>query len=198
MEPILIADQGSITHNEEAETRSVRSVVLSFHLLTLSLLLPSFALATDFPGRIIKESSMMVEQEEIKGIYVILNVEGVPALLVLLALDGSINRMGTGAVDNTEMGMFIGVADPALFLKMRSQVTADLLQWIGARADPQPKGKVCELTIGFMLANGKEQGIQFKYGSESLGPPPEVRRFVTAMVEARDPWYEDFKAKTAK
>lgn len=141
---------------------------------------------------------MMIDHEEIKGSYVILKVEEVPALLVLLHSDGSINRLGTGTVDNKEMGMFIGVTDPALFLKMRSQVTEDLLQWIGVQADPQPKGKVCELTIGFMLADGKEQGIQFKYGSESLGPPPEIHRFVTAMVEATDPWYEDFKAKTVQ
>ena len=176
----------------------MRSVILSFRLLTLLFLLPSFALATDFSGRIVKEGSLLVDQEEIKGIYVILKVEEVPALVVLLHSDGSINRSGTGALDNKEREMFIGVTDPTLFLKMRSQVTEDLLQWIGVRVDPQPKGKVCELTIGFMLANGKEQGIHVKYGSESLGPPPEVRRFVISMVEAPDPWYEDFKAKTAK
>ena len=140
----------------------------------------------------------MIDQEEIKGSYVFLKVEEVPALVVLLHSDGSINRMGTGAVDNKEMDMFIGVTDPALFLNVKSQITADLLQWIGTRADPQPKGKACQLTIGFMLTNGKEQGIQFKYGSESLGPPPEIRRFVVAMVEATNPWYEEFKAKTAK
>jgi len=49
-----------------------------------------------------------------------------------------------------------------------------------------------------MLANGEERSIQFKYGSASIGPPTEVSRFVTAVIEATNPWYENFKPRAPK
>ena len=140
----------------------------------------------------------MLNPRDVTGIYVTLNIEGVPSLLVMLGADGSINRFGTGAVDNSEKQMCIGIIPSTLFEKLRSQITDELLGWIGGRADSNPKGKVCELTIGFMLANKEERTIVFRYGSESMGPPPEVRKFAIAAVEATNPWYEAFKAQTAK
>lgn len=140
----------------------------------------------------------MISPNDITGVLVNLKVDGDLSLFALLAADGSINRFGTGAVNNTEREMFIGITDPKLFEGVRSRITGDLLKWVGGRADPNPRGKVCELVVGFMLANREEHAIQFKYGSESIGPPPEVAKFVIAIVEATNPWYEDFKAMAAK
>ena len=140
----------------------------------------------------------MIDPNSITGVFVDLKVDGDLSLFALLAADGSINRLGTGAVNNTEKEMFIGIADPKLFEDVRSRITVDLLKWVGARADPNPRGKVCELVVGFMLTNREEYAIQFKYGSESIGPPPEVARFVIAVVETTDPWYENFKVMTTK
>ena len=60
-----------------------------------------------------------------------------------------------------------------------------------------PKGKICELTIYLFLPNKEERAIYFKYGSESIGPPPEVSRLVLAAIEITNPWYEQFKAGVA-
>src|SRR5262249_33807988 len=54
--------------------------------------------------------------DEFHGIMVTLKVGGEQSLFIMLGADGSINRVGTGAVDNAERDMFIGRTDPALFL----------------------------------------------------------------------------------
>ena len=142
---------------------------------------------------------MMVKPEDVTGVAVSLKVGNDISLFALLAADGSINRMGTGTIDNAEKDMYIGVInDPKPFQGLRGEISPDLFKWVGGRADPSPKGKICELMIGLFLPNKEEWTILFKYGSESLGPPPEVTRLVLAMVEVTDPWYEEFKASMAK
>lgn len=122
-------------------------------------------------------------------------VEDVLSLFALLSADGSINRLGTGAVDNTEREMCIGViSNPQPFQTLRAQISPETFKWLGGRADQSPKGKICELTIWLFLPNKEERTIYFKYGSESMGPPPEVCRLVMAAIDATDPWYEQFKA----
>jgi hypothetical protein len=133
--------------------------------------------------------------DEFHGIMVTLLIDGEQSLFVMLGADGSINRVGTGAVDNTERDMFIGHTDPALFRGLRDQVTPELLAWCGqSRADPEPRGQVCELTVGFKRASGEELLTAWRYGSESMGPPPEVGQLVVAAVRATDPWFAQQQA----
>jgi len=145
-----------------------------------------------------KPEGSMVKQEDVTGLAITLKVEDDLSLLVLLAADGSINRLGTGTINNTEKEMFIGVADPKLFETIRPHIDSDLMRWIGGRADQAPRGKICELTIYLFLPNKEERAIYFKYGSESIGPPPEVSRLVLAAIEITNPWYEEFKTGIAK
>lgn len=141
----------------------------------------------------------MVKPEDVTGVAMSLKVDEELSLFALLAADGSINRLGTGTVDNTEKEMCIGViSDPKLFEKLRGQISPDLFKWIGGRADQSPSGKICELTIWLFLPNKEERTFYFKYGSESIGPPPEVCRLVLAAIEVTNPWYEQFKAGLAK
>ena len=140
----------------------------------------------------------MVKKEDVTGVAITHKVEEDLSLLVLLAADGSINRLGTGTVNNTEKEMFIGVTDPMLFETIRPYINSDVTRWIGGRADQSPKGKICELTIWLFLPNKPEHVIYFKYGSESIGPPPEISRLVLAAIETTNPWYEQFKAGVAK
>lgn len=139
-----------------------------------------------------------VNPHDITGVGMALKVDEDLSLFGLLAADGSINRLGTGALHNTEKEMFIGVTDPKLFQSLRAQITPELLKWVGGRADQNLRGKVCELQIYLMLANNTEQSIYFKCGSDSMGPPPEVSQFVTTFVEATNPWYEAQKAMVVK
>ena len=58
----------------------------------------------------------MVNPEEIIGVAISLKVDEELTLYALLAADGSINRLGTGTINNTEKEMFIGViSEPMLF-----------------------------------------------------------------------------------
>lgn len=140
----------------------------------------------------------MINQEDLTGLAITLKVEDDLSLLVLLAADGSINRLGTGTVNNTEKEMFIGVTDPKLFESIRPHINSDVIRWVGGRADQAPSGEICELTIWLFLPNKEERTIYFKYGSESIGPPPEVTGLVLAAIEITNPWYEQFKVGVAK
>ena len=136
----------------------------------------------------------MVKPEDITGMAMTLKVDEGLSLVALLAADGSINRLGTGTVNNAEKEMCIGVTDPKLFETIRPYINSDVTRWIGGRADQSPKGKICELTIWLFLPNKPDHVIYFKYGSESIGPPPEVSRLVLAAIEITNPWYEQIKA----
>lgn len=144
-------------------------------------------------------ATIVVKPEDVTGVGISLKIEDDLSLFALLAADGSINRLGTGTEHNTEKQMCIGaISDPKPFQNVCTHITADVIKWIGGRADPNPKGKICELTISLFLANREEHVIYFKYGSQSIGPPAEVRQLVIATIEQTDPWYEEFKAGVAR
>jgi hypothetical protein len=141
----------------------------------------------------------MSERDDIHGILVTLLIGGEQSLFIMLGSDGSINRLGTGAVDNAERDMFIGKVGSQPFEQLRNKVSQELLGWCGRQlSDPQPQGKVCELTVGFQRADGQESMTRWRYGSESQGPPPEVCQFVVAAVEATDPWFEQQKTMSRR
>jgi hypothetical protein len=144
-------------------------------------------------------AKIMVKPEDVIGVAMSLMVDDALSLFALLAADGSINRLGTGTIDNTEKEMCIGViSDPQLFQNLRARISPEIFKWVGGRADQSPKGKICELTIWLFLPNKEERSIYFKYGSESMGPPPEVGRLVLAAIDATNPWYEQFKTGMKK
>jgi hypothetical protein len=136
----------------------------------------------------------MAKRDEVIGIMVVLLVDGQQSLFLRLGADGSINRMGNGSVDDIERQMFIGVVDPKLFLGLRARIGPGVLRWLGQHLTaPQPVGKLCELTVLFKYADGREAATEWRYGSESQGPYPDVCEFVAAAVEATEPWFESRK-----
>ena len=137
--------------------------------------------------------------ESIDGIMVNLLVGGEQALFLMLGSDGSATRAGTGSVDNTHRDMFISRETPHMFEKLRARITAELLEWCGSeRSAPNPKGRLCELTVGFRLSDGSEQASVWRYGSESQGPPPEVAEWVAAAVEVTDSWFARQQSMTQR
>jgi hypothetical protein len=137
----------------------------------------------------------MANEKDIIAIMVRLLVDGEKSLFIMLGDEGSITRGGTGAVDNRDRELFIGRTDPAIFQQLRQQIGPELLGWFGQRReDPQPRGKICELTVMLKYANGEESATAWRYGAESQGPPPEVGQFVIAAVNATNPWFEQAKA----
>ncbi len=135
-----------------------------------------------------------IQLSDISAILVTLSVGEEQVLFAMLASDGGINRLGTGSENNQEHTMCIGKTDPSCFHELCSTVTPELLQFCGrSLADPKPKGKRCQLTLGFKQVDGKELMMGFVYGSQSQSPPPAVCKFVLATVKATDTWYEEQK-----
>ena len=136
--------------------------------------------------------------ENIAAIMVSLTIDGKNSLWVLLAKDGSINRLGTGAEDNTENDMFIGVTSPEAFEKLRKQVEPDIFKYEGEYSGNNIVGKSCELQVAFKFTDNKEIGSTWRYGTKSSGPPQEIKRFVLASIEATESWLEEQKRATKK
>ena len=135
---------------------------------------------------------------QITGVSISLYIEEKQSLFILLASDGTINRMGTGAIDNQEHGLYIGRTDTAIFEKVRSHFTDEILQHMGGYQLQNPQGAACKLTIALKFLDGIDNGFQFLYGAESQGPPTEIADIVRAAVHETDSWHENFKRNAAR
>lgn len=132
---------------------------------------------------------------------VTLKVNDDTALFILLAEDGTVNRMGNGSAINTDHLMFIGRHSEPLFARFIARITPELLQHQGAYELPNRKGATCELTL-LLGYRGSERsaGFKFIYGSQSQGPGREIAELVRYAEELTTPWHEEQKriARTQK
>lgn len=140
----------------------------------------------------------MPKVSDINAVHVSLKTGDKKALFILLTADGSINRLGTGAVNNKENELFIGVTQQPLFERLLTNLDDKMLDHMGGYDIPDQLGVPCELSIGLAFKNGDENGFGFKYGSESQGPPHEIIQFVTAAVQLTDPWFQQQKKMVEK
>src|SRR5207244_13397987 len=63
----------------------------------------------------------MQKVSDIVAINITLQVNGESALFILLAEDGTLNRLGTGSAQNQEHDMFIGVTGEPIFSYLLSE-----------------------------------------------------------------------------
>ncbi len=136
-------------------------------------------------------------KEEIDAIVINQQIDGQPSLFVLLANDGTINRIGTGAADNKEKALFIGHTQGELFLRFMEQVDEAIFENAGVYKHPDPKGAACKLELAFRRPEGPV-GFEFHFGTESEGPPEEIAALVKHAIELTEPWYEIQKELAAK
>ena len=101
-------------------------------------------------------------KESIKAIFVELEIDGKQSLAVLLADDGLVNRLGTGAVDNTERDLFIGRANEPLFAQLRDKVQPEWMLHPGAYDVSEKAGRTCTLRIILQPSAGPELGLLFR------------------------------------
>jgi hypothetical protein len=151
---------------------------------------PSFWIATSF-------EDTMQRVSDIAAINISLQVNGESALFILLAEDGTVNRLGTGSAQNQEHDMFIGVTGEPIFSSLLSELTDEMLAYTGSYDIPDQHGAKCRLSIGLSFRDGSENGFGFAYGTDSQGPPREISRFVVSAVELTNPWYESQKQMVA-
>jgi len=137
--------------------------------------------------------SFMPNVSDIQAVHVTLKIGDEQALFILLAADGSINRLGTGSVNNKDKDLFIGITKDSLFDQLMSNLDDEMLNYMGGYDVPEKHGKPCELMIGLSFASDDDNGFAFRYGSESEGPPGEIVQFVTSAVQLTDPWFREQK-----
>jgi hypothetical protein len=132
-----------------------------------------------------------MKKEEITAVHIRLDAgRGNTILSILLAADGSINRMGNGRLSDikTEKELHIGAGQEQLFRDFTNRMPDDMLQYAGRYDLPEPRGLPCKLTLLFAGPNESGVGFEFNYGSESQGPPTEIQELLIAAVEITDGW----------
>lgn len=131
----------------------------------------------------------MTEKDKVTAINITLKVEDELVLLILLAADGFMNRMGNG--ENTKKCPFLiwDLGDSAPFHSVMGKVNELMVhpfqQWVANEI----KGQRCQLTIAFDVPD-MPAGVEFVYGSESMGPPLEIINIVTSAIQLTQPWYD--------
>src|SRR5262245_23162358 len=94
--------------------------------------------------------------ETINAIMVKLDIADHQALFIVFAKDGLVNRLGTGAVNNTENGLFIGRTNEPLFAQLRAQVRPEWMEHFGTYDVPSQVGSTCKLSVLFQAEEGEE------------------------------------------
>ena len=139
------------------------------------------------------------QKSDIGAAQVMLKVSGDMVLFVLLAADGTVNRMGNGYPDDPDKDLFIGRASDPLFTQFMNAIPQGAL--VPGRTYTLPgehRGLECELLIQFLTHDGQTLGVGFTYGTESDGPPADVQNLVIRAVELTNPWHREQKTLSAK
>ncbi len=132
-------------------------------------------------------------KENINLVSVTLKIDQDIALFILLAADGSVNRMGNGSLEHREKALFIGISE-GLFAQFMEKVEDEIFAHAGRYTLPKPKGPLCTLTIVFQLSEEENTGFEFVYGAYSDGPPHEIKELTRHAVAVTEPWFEEQKA----
>ena len=88
---------------------------------------------------------------DIAGVSITLEVGSETALFILVHQDGTVNRLGTGSVDNSEKALHIGRTSPSLLPAVASPLTDDMLRFMGtdARSEASVWCDRLDFEIGF-------------------------------------------------
>jgi hypothetical protein len=79
--------------------------------------------------------------ESLRAIWIDLYVDAEQSLVVLLAEDRTVNRLGTGTLSNTERTLYIGLTNEPLFAQLRDKVDPAWIAHQGAYDVPEKKGR---------------------------------------------------------
>lgn len=142
-----------------------------------------------------------MKKEEIKTVSLRLDAGRENTILsILLAVDGSIKRMGNGRFSDIDAKkeLHIGAGQEQLFRDFVSHIPNDIFKYAGRYDLPEPQGLPCTLTLLFQGHDDSGVGYEFNYGSESQGPPEEIQELVTVAIETTNKWLEAQNIKTSK
>ncbi|WP_372369224.1 hypothetical protein [Candidatus Uabimicrobium sp. HlEnr_7] len=132
--------------------------------------------------------------DTIDTIIIALAVDDNQSLFILLSKNGAIQCMGDGSVNNQDKTIYIGTGSTEFFQKLKEHINPLWLKRCGRYSVPQQRGNKCELSIVFR-AQKQEKGIQFIYGANSQGPPPDITNFIHIAVNLITPWHQKQQKK---
>lgn len=130
----------------------------------------------------------------IDRIFIKFEVDKQEILMITLTRNGTVNRMGDGSGDSDSLYFAMGRTEDSLLEEWMKNLNDEILSFAGRYEYPDPKGKICHLTIA-LEGEGVDTGFEFTYGEESDGPPEEIFQLVEAAVLLTDPWYEDQQSR---
>jgi len=133
---------------------------------------------------------------DINSIQIILQADDRLLLHIVLSRGGTVQRLGTGTLDNNERDLLSGVIGIETFDEVLQLLPADLLLTDASYSDPNLRGTRIGLSIA-LIADEWECSFQMIYGSESEGPPNDVVAFVSAARNLTEKWYQEFKERTS-
>jgi hypothetical protein len=122
-----------------------------------------------------------------------LTIDDQPGLFLAVTDDERIRRSGSGYLNPDEKDLFSGPSDEPVCARIAAAIKAEWLEESLLYELPDPQGQLCVLTLQF---DGEQIGtkvIRFKYGSESIGVPPEFREFVRLAVSLTESWYQNWR-----
>ncbi len=134
---------------------------------------------------------------DLQSVVITMKVAEHRVLFILLSKDGSVNRMGGGAVETADGALFIGI-DPSLFSAALEHLSQEVIDLAGLYDVPEKVGMHCVLTIDYLFNDSSGRELEIRYGSESMGPPQEVARFVHGAVWATQRWYQEQRRRAGK
>lgn len=130
-----------------------------------------------------------MQKDDVTAVMVNLKEGDDLLLFILLAADGTLNRMGNGADTSSHREMTIRRMQEPVFARIKPYITDEMLEHAGRQYQaPDMQGSVCSLKVGFRLPSG-DTAIEFIYGSGSMGPPDDLKRLVLVAIDVTNPWY---------
>jgi hypothetical protein len=141
-------------------------------------------------GNAIPPRPVVAKVDDLNSCYITVECEGELIFLVLLARDGSVNRLGDGSYPPPDKVWHIGRVDEPLFDRLLEVVTDAMLQYAGSYDVPDKVGTECECKIVFGTKQGGATGFEIKYGTESAGVPTELQNIVRRAIELTDAWWK--------
>jgi hypothetical protein len=125
-------------------------------------------------------------------VTILLEIEERTSLLILLAADGTVNRMGYGTEQVVDAPLCIGLTDGRLFREFEEIVPGMIFDYQGAYDVKEKSGKLARLRMMFADSRSRDaRGFDIQYGTDSVGVPTEIAILVERAVNLTDSWYQE-------
>lgn len=115
-------------------------------------------------------------------------------LAILLAIDGTVNRKGSGIVDPTDKDFFMGITKEKIFDSLIETVSNDLLSYCGQTLlNCDTTKQTYKVTISFS-DNKSDIGFEYCINGTLNDLPKPIREYITNAIKMTDPWYQTQKS----